>query len=249
MHLGKVVADGEDFPATLDILEPTVLPRLRGVFSFHPLYDLEQKLERVNVPVIHMSGMTRMSGGTYHVALDHKDFFRQSVKHLRDVSCRSIGLLWGKYMNGKQELQEEYPRIVSELAVVHGLECRKEWMPFRRYDASEGITENDGYDLFMRLWKQTEKPDGVIVVDDVLCKGVLRAVLQLGLKLPEDIRLITYANKGVSLPFHDPVTRVEFDVVEEAKLAVEMMDALVRGQEPKEKLVLLTGKLMKGKTT
>ena len=61
--------------------------------------------------------------------------------------------------------------------------------------------------------------------------------------------MITHANKGVPLPFHDSVTRVEFDVSEEARLAVEMMDALVRGQKPKEKLVLLSGKFMKGKTT
>ena len=34
-----------------------------------------------------------------------------------------------------------------------------------------------------------------------------------------------------------------------ARLAIEMMNALVRGQEPKEKLVLLSGEFIKGKTT
>jgi len=249
MHLGKVVTNGKDFPATLDILEPAILPRLRGIFTFHPLYDLEQKLERVNVPVIHINGMSRMHGGIYHVAGDHKDFFQQSVRHLKDVGCRSIGMLWKKNVNMKQDLQTDYPRIVSELAAMHGLECRTEWMPFQVPDGTSGVTEQDGYDLFMCLWKQSEKPDGVIVVDDVLCKGVLRAILQLGVKLPEDIQLITYANKGVPLPFHKPVTRIEFDVEAQAECAVEMMDGLVGGLKPKSDLVLLTGKLMKGNIT
>ena len=249
MHLGKVVTDGEDFPATLNIMEPAILPRLRGIFTFHPLYDLEQKLERVNVPVIHINGMNRMHGGTYHVAFDHKDFFQQSVQHLRDAGCRSIGMLWNENTNVKQELQTDSLRIISELAAMHGLECRPEWMPFQVPDGTSGVTEQDGYDLFMQLWKQSEKPDSVIVVDDVLCKGVLRAVLQLGVKLPEDIQLITYANKGVPLPFHKPVTRIEFDVEAQAERAVEMMDGLVGGLKPKSELVLSTGKFMKGKTT
>jgi len=45
-----------------------------------------------------------------------------------------------------------------------------------------------------------------------------------GVKMPEDIQLITYANKVVPLLFHKPVPRVEFDVEAQAERAVEMMD-------------------------
>jgi len=40
----------------------------------------------------------------------------------------------------------------------------------------------------------------------------LPCMLELGVKMPEDIQLTTYANKGVLLRFHKPVTCVGFDV-------------------------------------
>ena len=51
--------------------------------------------------------------------------------------------------------------------------------------------------------------------------GVLRADrTATGVELPEDIQLITYANKG--LPFHKPVTRMKFDVEAQAERAVDL---------------------------
>ena len=247
LHLGKAVIEGRAFSKTLDILEPTVLPRLRGIFSFHSLYDQEPFLEKNGVPIVHVDDIN----GKYHVSFDRKDFFRQAINCLIDTGCRTAGLLYTEYSCKKREDMHKHEKksdYFSELADTYGLQYRPEWMICRKHSTSENITENDGYNLFMRLWKQPEKPDGLIVVDDVLCKGVLRAVLQLGLSLPEDIRLITYANKGVPLPFHKPVTRVEFDLVEEARIAVDMMKTLIHGENMDEKSILLSGKLIRGNT-
>jgi DNA-binding LacI/PurR family transcriptional regulator len=67
--------------------------------------------------------------------------------------------------------------------------------------------------------------------------------------LPRDLRLVTFANRGVELAYHLPVSRVEFDMIELAERTVEMMMQLVRRQPPPQPHVTLMGRMVKGETT
>lgn len=249
MHLGRMTTIPQEYPSTLNLLKPEVLRRLRGVFTFHPLYDLEPKLEQVGVPLVRLERDWRQPQ-QHQVWFDRDLFFQQCVVRLYKSGCRKIGLLWTAAGNRKLTSCEESARIVSELAVGHGMECREAWMPVcPSHFATGGIVENDGYELFHRLWNQAERPDGIIVTDDILCRGVLRAILHLGLNMPEDLRLVTHATCGVTLPYHRPVTRVEFDPTELANAAVDMMTVLITGKIPLKTNVLLPGTVVKGETT
>jgi len=246
MHLGRPTATGEEFPATLDLLEPNVLPRLRAVFALNPLYELHEQLEREEVPVV----LLGRRGKGCKVTFDMDDFLRQCVAHLGRRQCESVGMLWVAYTDRQQGPWEDRGQVLLDLAASHGLECHREWMPLKeRRAADDVIPERDGYELFMRFWELPDRPQGLIVPDDVMCAGVLRAVLQLGIRLPADLRLITYANRGVPLPYHEPVTRIEFDVCEKARHAVAMMAVLLHGEEPECKEVFLSGRFMAGMTT
>ena len=56
LHLGKHVDAGIDFPATLDLLDPDTLKQLRGIFTFHPLYELEEPLSQRKIPIVWIDG-------------------------------------------------------------------------------------------------------------------------------------------------------------------------------------------------
>jgi len=246
LHLGNSVVSGDEFPGTLDILEPHVLLRLRGVFSFHPLYEVESKLEAAHVPVVYSCQF-----GHYGVYFNRKEMVRESVAHLVETGCRSICLLLPKYTgtylgSSFVDVSAVFSQICSDQGVVHWNES----IPYKE----GGFTEQHGFDLFMQMWEKSDhphatRPDGVLVLDEVLCAGVLRAIQRLGLSLPDDLRLITQTTKGLALPYHDPVTRVEYDVEAQARCVVEMMETLQRGDEPEQKKVVLKGVLVKGKTT
>lgn len=238
---GSLTDRGEDFAASLDLSEPDVLRRLRGVFTFHGLYGLEEKLEKAGVPVINMGN----SGGKYVVVFEHSTLFHQALEHLSRVGCRGVGLLWNTPLHSKLSPSYQLDRIVSEQAESRGIRCRKEWISSVKVNSTERV----GYEMFMRFWQQPERPGALIIPDDVLCKGVLRAILHLGLDLPGDLQLITNANKGIELPYHKSVTRVEFDTAEQVRLAAEMMIELLGGKTPAKKIILLPGKLIVGQTT
>ena len=241
MHSGRSPETSESHAVSLDLMEPDVLGRLRGVFTFHDLYDLEERLIEADVPVITM-GSASKSRGRYRVGFGtHDKFLYKAVKYLGDIGCRSVGLLWQKPRWSQERRDLEF----AEKAESFGMRCRSEWMPY----TDNLVMEQGGYDLFVEFWQQSVRPEAIVVLDDIFCMGILRAITHLGLDMPRDIKLITFANKGVDLPYHKPVTRIEYDPGEQTRLAAEMMIGLIQGKEPSEKHIRLPGRLIVGQTT
>ena len=56
-------------------------------------------------------------------------------------------------------------------------------------------------------------PDLLFFRDDHLTTGALPALLAAGIRIPEDVRVVTWANRGLGPAFVKPFTRMEFDVV------------------------------------
>jgi DNA-binding LacI/PurR family transcriptional regulator len=240
LHMGHAQEEGEgaDPLATLDLLEPDVLKRLRGVFSFHlGLVNMEHELEAAGVPLVSFGGPSKCPA----VRFDNRFFYAAALARLRQVGCRTLGTIrWGSP-------PEFEPTFSDELRANH-LATRPEWDASYYEDWTAVHAEEKGYEMFLRLWDQPNRPDGLLVTDDMLCRGVLRAILHLGIKLPDTLRLITYANRGIAFPYHLPVTRVEFDPEEQARHAVEMMVFLVSGWRLPSRDVQLPGTLVQGAT-
>jgi len=231
MHMGKHVDMREEFPATLDLLEPEVLPRLRGVFAFHSLYELGPKLEKAKVPVVYLG----TAHGPNAVAFDYSGFVHQAVKHLAETGCKRVGFL------GHRSPADSFLRE----AAAFGLECKMDWVDCIPNDISERV----GYESFTRLWGGATRPDGVAVEDDIICNGALRAAAKMGVNLPQDLRLVTNATRGIELSYHLPVSRIEFDAQELTRLAVELMSKLVRGEPPPPSPIRISGRMIRGETT
>ena len=129
------------------------------------------------------------------------------------------------------------------------METRSEWMPPIVLNVEEQVREKHGFELVEYLQRLAHLPEAFIVTDEVLCRGVLHALLHYDIRLPRDLKLITKATRHVSLPYYLPVTRVEYDVEELAQKAAGMMRALINGEEPLTKEVILDGTLVRGATT
>ena len=65
---------------------------------------------------------------------------------------------------------------------------------------------------------RTNPPDAIFFYDDYLAAGGLIALAATGLRVPEDIRVATLANKGLGPVWFKPLTRLEYDPVGNARL-------------------------------
>ena len=242
LHLGVSTVPGPDLPVTLDLLDPTVLPRLRGVLSFVGLFEVGVRLAEAGVSVVYFAAQPTSNAAT--VCLDHDQMLRDGIRHLADVGCRNVCLLSTRYIGTKPVGRDPVP-VAAAAAAACGLRFRNEWIGHEE----GGWGERHGYDLFMRVWDQGARPDGVLVSDDVLCHGVLRAIQERQVNLPRDLRLVTNANRGFDFPYPRPVSRVEFDLDVMADKAVRMLETLCKGQKLKQTVERVRPVLVKGETT
>jgi DNA-binding LacI/PurR family transcriptional regulator len=84
----------------------------------------------------------------------------------------------------------------------------------------------------------------VFAGNDTIAMGVMAAIRQKGLRIPEDVAVVGYDNIPVAAYTSPPLTTVDVPAVEPGRIAGEMLISLLRGEEPKERVVRLETKLV-----
>ncbi|MCC6580199.1 MAG: GntR family transcriptional regulator [Phycisphaeraceae bacterium] len=239
MHLATLTHVRGEGPRELDILDqPDLLSSVRGVFTFHFMYERGSELEQHGIPWVTL-GYSLSDPCVY---FDHTDLLRQAMRHLAGVGCRTVGSLW---QNIALIDTKFWLNTMSSAAARAGLDCPPEC---NFYQDNVIITERGGWELFHKFWKLPRKPDALFVRDEILARGVFRAALELGVRFPQDIRLIIGATHGVDVPHHQRVTRLESNPEMQVKEAMRMMDQLVSRQEPPSLQVALPYQFVPGDT-
>jgi len=245
LHLGGLAEKDKVFPATLDLLEPDVIKKLRGIFTFHSLEkQIKKELEQKRIPVVQFGEDAHYADVS--VAPQRDLFFRESLHYLRDIGCKTVGLLLGWNRREKHMSEPKNEHFFTKHAIETGLSIQEKWI---HRDFFGDSPERYGYECFMKLWENGSKPEAFIIDDDIVACGVFRAILHKRIRVPEQIRLITFANKGADLHYHRPVTRYEFDIREVVDTAFDAMVKLLSGQDLEYNVVCVPGKLIKGQTT
>ncbi len=84
------------------------------------------------------------------------------------------------------------------------------------------------YAAFKKWWSGASRRSAVFFYDDGLCDVALRAMLELGVKVPEELQILTQSNTGNFFHFPVSLARIEFDPVEIAGAAWEMLTQRLR---------------------
>lgn len=70
-------------------------------------------------------------------------------------------------------------------------------------------------------------PDALFINHDLMTKGALLALSEMGLKIPKDMALVSHVNTGDPLPVSMPISRIETDPLRFAKATVEHIAGLL----------------------
>jgi DNA-binding LacI/PurR family transcriptional regulator len=81
-------------------------------------------------------------------------------------------------------------------------------------------------------------PDVIFFKDDFVAAGAMTALLRNGIRIPEDVRVATWANKGLGPVYHRSFTRMEMDPLAHGeKIADWIIRYLKCGKPPKNMVV------------
>ena len=106
---------------------------------------------------------------------------------------------------------------------------------------------DEGYRYIKENWiKASPRPDGLLVASDVIFKGIWYGVMELGIRVPDELALISHSNKGLRPMMHMPLTALEVDPQEIAKKSFDDFLARLEGKKPREQKLKV--KLIQGVT-
>lgn len=81
-----------------------------------------------------------------------------------------------------------------------------------------------------RLRTGCKLPDVLLFLDDWVCAGAMTALLEAGVRVPEDVCVVTLSNKGLGPVFSKAFTRMEVDHALYASVASEAVLAHLEGR-------------------
>ena len=91
------------------------------------------------------------------------------------------------------------------------------------YVISESYTSDFGYQAMQRLWSLPERPTAVFSANYTLCLGIYEAIYSLGIRVPEDLSVVSFDDFELSLLLSPPLTAVRQPLTDLAKYACDLL--------------------------
>lgn len=109
-----------------------------------------------------------------------------------------------------------------------------------RYTIEGGETQQEAYNATKKLLDQVEHtPTGIFVYNDFLAIGVISALHDRGLRIPDDVCLIGFDDEEASAFTVPPLASIRWPLVTMGKKAAEMLLVLLSGQPLQQRQVVL----------
>jgi LacI family transcriptional regulator len=164
------------------------------------------------------------------VGVDNRAIGRMATEHLIAQKCRRIAHLRGPDIGIAAERLDGYRRALA----CRGLVGRKD------YIISGGHNDETGYAGMQRLLRSKQSPDGVFCYNDPVAIGAMKAILERGQRIPEDIAIVGAGNVHFSDALAVPLTTIDQGTCKIGRQAAEVLLARIeskRRQRPTKILI------------
>jgi LacI family transcriptional regulator len=175
------------------------------------------RLQKRGLPVVELSE----NYGVDSVATDYREATKKVMSYLFSLGHRQIGFINGV---GGHELGEDrlesYQASLKEANIPMDAELIVECGP----------TIEDGYQASSKLLRLPSRPTAILAINDLLAFGALRAAIDLGLHVPNDVSFVGFDDIPLGKYLVPRLTTVTKDAHELGKKAFEVL--LARMQNP-----------------
>jgi LacI family transcriptional regulator len=192
--------------------------QVSGLLLVAPTEDPD--LGEADVPVV---AINRVLSAASSVRPQYREGARRGVEHLIGHGHRTIGLVIGG--RGRRERELGWRDALEAAGLDEG--------PIARTTFSR----QGGYDAGKRLLGATNRPTAIFASSDLQAVGVLRAIHEAGLRVPEDIAVVAFDGTAETEYSWPPLTVVRQPLED---LAREAVGRLIDGEDAIEALTVPT---------
>lgn len=154
------------------------------------------------------------------VKIDDKYSAYMATEHLIKKGCKKIAHIRGpknpsnaiaRFLGYKEALQE------------NGMEFNPDWVK-----ECEEVNFEEGFNYTMELLKSKNRPDGIFAVTDQVAVGAIRAAQELGIKIPQELKIIGFSDSQIAQIIKPSLTTIHqpgYEIGERAaKLLIEEIE-------------------------
>ncbi len=202
-------------------LEVSEVESLRGrqvdgliIATVQPSTDLElfRRIQSREVPFVLIDRPITSLNATF-VGADNQAIGRIATEHLIERGCRRIAQLRGPVIGIAEERLRGYRSALAK----HGIRAST------RHIVEGGHRDESGYEGMKKLLKLAQVPDGVFCFNDPVAIGAMHAILDAGLKVPEDVAVVGAGNVHYSDLLAVPLTTIDQDTCQIGTQAAELL--------------------------
>lgn len=181
------------------------------------------KFDAMDIPMVLVDYMVEDSD-IVSVMPDAFEGGYMAAKHLVDLGYKKIGFVGGQMDH--PSVHARYSGFVVAL-VEAGIGVKEKWVI-----NDEDFTDFDhGYSAGKRILMNSERPQAIVAVNDVMALGVIRVCDEMGLRVPGDVAVVGYDNVEYGLYSNPPLTTVNVDKEKLGKVAVQRLLQMIDNNE------------------
>ncbi|MDO5423086.1 MAG: LacI family DNA-binding transcriptional regulator [Eubacteriales bacterium] len=172
-----------------------------------PIVGLEDRIEDCRMDVVRVDGVT----SSYEL-----------VEGMVRKGHRKIAIINGaKRWTAARERLRGYLRVLEDYEIP----VREEWI------LDGDFREASGYEGMKRLWEQEERPTAVFAANYYICVGVMRAVQELRIRVPEELSVVSFDDHILSVMVEPKLTAVEQPLEQVAAEACRLLQERIEKKE------------------
>jgi LacI family transcriptional regulator len=193
-----------------------------------------RRIEEENIPYILLD---RQFAGfeSNFVGVDDRAVGLLATRHLIEQGCRRIAHVRGPEISTAVGRLEGYRQALAGAQMT----------PLPGHIVSIGTSgdhrgERGGYEATVKLLSSPQRPDGIFCFNDPVALGAMRALLDAGLRIPEDVAVVGCGNLSYSDFLRVPLSSVDQGSKKIGKAAAAMALKLAHNKtarRPKKELI------------
>lgn len=153
------------------------------IASINGSSELMKQYFQLKIPVVFIDNIPKSEENYNSVTIDNFKAGYSLAKHLIELGHARIYTITGPLKEtSAAERFNGWKKALAEAKINPG----KGWM------VEGDFKEDSGYRLMKEILKQRELPTAVFAANNFMAYGVVKAVCELGLRIPEDISVVTF---------------------------------------------------------
>jgi DNA-binding LacI/PurR family transcriptional regulator len=224
---------GEDMAATLDRLRAS---HVDGVIVVAPVREVVEATTRIqgDLPVVVVGGDPTIGSPT--VTIDQEAGARRATQHLLDLGHRTV-----HHIAGPKNWIDATARTRGWSETLRAAGVRRPRPLIGDWSAAGGCARG------ARLARDPEVT-AVFAANDQTALGVIRAILEAGRRVPDDVSVVGFDDTPESAYFAPALTTIRQDFGEVGRRCVSLLHDLMEGAEGNGHLVVPTDLIVREST-